>query len=52
MDREFEPNLDDERIVDLTIGEEAPNSPPTVDPEERIEVNEEEDDAVADAQGS
>ena len=32
---EYEPNLDDEREVELD--EEEPSPPPTLDPEERVE---------------
>lgn len=37
MDREFEPNLEDEREEPLVEDEEEPAPPPTIDPEERIE---------------
>lgn len=37
MDREYEPNLDDERPVELDSDDEV-LPPPTVDPEERIEA--------------
>jgi hypothetical protein len=37
MDREYEPNLDDEREVEL---EDEPKLPgPTIDPDERIELD-------------
>jgi hypothetical protein len=42
MDREFEPNPDDEREVDLS-DEPEPPAPPTLDPDERIELEEDEE---------
>jgi hypothetical protein len=37
MDREYEPNLDDEREVEL---EEEPSLPgPTIDPDEKIDLD-------------
>ncbi|MER3387171.1 MAG: hypothetical protein RIC81_11350 [Microcella pacifica] len=36
MDREYEPNSDDEREVDLDANEET-LPPPTIDPDERVE---------------
>lgn len=46
MDREWEPNLEDERVVELVDDDDIPAPPPTIDPEERIEETEpEEDDA-------
>jgi hypothetical protein len=45
MDREYEPNLDDEREGEL---EEDPNSPtPTIDPDERIELDDLEPERTA-----
>jgi len=41
MDREYEPNVDDERPVELEDDLEAV-PPPTVDPDERIEAEPEE----------
>lgn len=41
MDREFESNADDEREVDLDEDGE-PTPPPTLDPEERIEDEDDE----------
>ena len=38
MDREYEPNLDDEREVELD--DEPKPAEPTIDPEERIELDE------------
>ncbi|MEO6504692.1 MAG: hypothetical protein ABIW36_04155 [Terrimesophilobacter sp.] len=46
MDSDFEPNPEDEREVDLS-DETEPSPPPTLDPEERIEV-EDSDDAPLD----
>ncbi len=40
MDREYEPNPEDERIVDLSDEGDLPPPPPTVDPDERLEVSE------------
>ena len=37
MDREYEPNFDDERIVDLADESDPEPAPPTLDPDERIE---------------
>jgi len=42
-DREYEPNLDDEREEDLS-DEPEKMPPPTMDPDERIEAPDEEDD--------
>ncbi|HEY9498063.1 MAG TPA: hypothetical protein VIQ78_03475 [Terrimesophilobacter sp.] len=42
MDREFEPNPDDEREVDLSDEPEI-SPPPTLDPDERVEEEEDED---------
>jgi len=42
MDREYEPNSDDEREVDLD-GNEETLPPPTIDPDERVERPETED---------
>jgi hypothetical protein len=47
MERDFEPNPEDEREVDHFDETEEPSAPPTLDPEERIEV-EEDDDAPLD----
>ncbi|MHA6670280.1 hypothetical protein ACX3O0_15570 [Homoserinimonas sp. A447] len=41
--REYEPNLDDEREEDLS-DEPEKMPPPTIDPDERIEAEDEEDD--------
>lgn len=38
MDREYEPNPDDEREVELE--EEPKLPPPTIDPDERVELDE------------
>lgn len=46
MDREFEPNLEDEREVDLSDEPEFP-LPPTLDPDELIEEEEDEDPSPA-----
>ncbi|MBU1251483.1 MULTISPECIES: hypothetical protein [Microcella] len=43
MDREYEPNSDDEREVDLDASEET-LPPPTIDPDERVERPEVEPD--------
>ena len=43
MDREFEPNLDDAREVDLSDEAEQPPAPPTLDPDERVEDANDED---------
>lgn len=37
MDREFEPNPQDEREVDLADETELPPPPATIDPHERVE---------------
>jgi len=37
MEREFEPDPDDERVVPLVDDEELPVAPTTVDPDERVE---------------
>lgn len=42
MAREYEPNLDDEREEDLS-DEPAVPAPATIDPDERIEVEEDRD---------
>ncbi|WP_158268776.1 hypothetical protein [Homoserinimonas hongtaonis] len=42
MSREYEPNLEDEREEDLSDESEAP-VPPTIDPDERIEAEEDPD---------
>lgn len=47
-DREYEPIADDERIEPLVEGDELPAPPPTLDPEERIEVDDEEDEVLPD----
>jgi len=44
FDRDYEPNPEDERLVDLGEEGELPAPPPTVDPDERIEFD---DDEVA-----
>jgi hypothetical protein len=45
-DREYEPNLEDERIVEIDDEADIPAPPPTIDPDERIE---EEDDNAEEA---
>ena len=48
-DREYEPNLEDERIE--VLDEDEPEAPPTLDPEERIEEPDDVDpEAPADTQ--
>ncbi|HEV7955914.1 MAG: hypothetical protein JWL94_2187 [Microbacteriaceae bacterium] len=42
MDREYEPNLDDDRIVDLIEEDEHKPPLPTLDPDERVEASDEE----------
>ncbi len=37
MEREFDPDANEERIVPLVEDEELPVAPTTVDPDERIE---------------
>jgi hypothetical protein len=37
MAREYEPNLEDERVVDLADDGELPAPPPTLDPDEMLE---------------
>ena len=37
MDKDYEPNLDDERIVNLVDPTELDAPPPTIDPDERVE---------------
>jgi hypothetical protein len=37
MAREYEPNAEDERVVDLVDEGELPAPPPTLDPDERLE---------------
>jgi hypothetical protein len=44
-DREYEPNPDDEREVDLSDEPELV-APPTLDPEERVEDDEDEDPEI------
>ncbi|HEV7951118.1 MAG TPA: hypothetical protein VGP24_15240 [Glaciihabitans sp.] len=39
---EYEPNLEDERVVDLTDDDDFPAPPPTIDPDERLEDIDEE----------
>ena len=39
-DREYEPNLEDDRVVDIDDEADVPTPPPTIDPEERIEEGE------------
>ena len=41
MSTDYEPNPDDERVVDLADEGEPPAPPPTLDPEERVEDVEE-----------
>lgn len=41
--KEYEPTLDDERVVVLLADDEAPLAPATIDPEERIEIEGEDD---------
>jgi len=43
-DREYEPNLEDEREEDLS-DEPEKMPPPTIDPDERIEASDEDEDA-------
>lgn len=43
MDRDYEPNPDDEREVDLSDEAVAEVPPPTIDPDERIEDDEPDD---------
>jgi hypothetical protein len=42
MAREYEPNPDDERVVDLADEGELPAPPPTIDPDERLEDRDDE----------
>lgn len=44
IDREYEPNLEDEREEDLS-DEPEKMPPPTIDPDERIEAPDEDDDS-------
>ena len=44
MSREYEPNAEDERVVDIGEEGELPAPPPTLDPDERLEDR---DDEVA-----
>lgn len=44
MNREYEPNPEDEREVDLSEEPEK-TPPPTIDPDERIEAADDEDDS-------
>jgi hypothetical protein len=37
MDREYEPNPDDERVEPLLEDDDEPIPPPTLDPDERVE---------------
>jgi hypothetical protein len=48
MAREYDPNFDDEREVPLLEDDEMPAPPPTIDPDEAIEVDDREDLAVED----
>ena len=48
MDREYEPNLDDERSVDLDDAADTELPPPTLDPEERVEPEPDPDIALDD----
>ena len=48
MDTDFEPNPEDEREVDLSDEAEMPESPATLDPDERIEKTEDDDVALDD----
>ena len=48
MDREFEPNLDDEREVDLADETEPPAPAPTLDPDEMVEQEDENEPALDD----
>ena len=43
IDREWEQNPDDERIVEIDDDADIPAPPPTIDPDERIEETEEDD---------
>jgi hypothetical protein len=51
MDREYEPNLDDEREEEL-LDEPEPKFPPTVDPDERIELDVDDSDYAPDDERS
>lgn len=42
MSREYEPNPEDERVVDLADETDPPPAPATIDPDERVEGDEEE----------
>ena len=42
MDKEYEPNLEDERVVELVEEAEFAAPPPTLDPDERVEDTDEE----------
>lgn len=44
IDREWEPNLEDERIVEIDDDADIPAPPPTIDPDERVEESEDEPD--------
>lgn len=46
--REYEPNLDDERVVPLREDDEEPLPPPTIDPDERVETAIEDGDVALD----
>ncbi|MGY6498187.1 MAG: hypothetical protein ACXIUP_08170 [Microcella sp.] len=48
MDREYEPNLEDERVVDVDDAAETKLPPPTLDPEERVEPEPDPDIALDD----
>lgn len=48
MDREYEPNLEDEREVPIDDDVELELPPPTLDPEERVEDDELEPDVYPD----
>lgn len=48
MDREYEPNLEDERSVDLDDAAETELPPPTLDPDERVEPEPDPDVALDD----
>jgi hypothetical protein len=45
---EYEPDPDDEREVDLEVEGGEPTAPPTLDPDERVEAEEERDVAFDD----
>ncbi|PJJ72580.1 hypothetical protein CLV46_2152 [Diaminobutyricimonas aerilata] len=46
--REYEPNLEDERVVPLLDDDDEPLPPPTIDPDERVETDIEDGDVSLD----